>query len=200
MPNATFVNCLRVATAADLALRSEISRKWHQLEENGVCPTCREIQTGEATANEQGELILDDEHSFSVLERFPRALGHTIVISKGHFAAIAELPEALGCHVMKVMLRLTRALKQATGCDKVYQVTMCSGALSHLHFQLLPRLPGERIGGGVFSAPRMALADARPLTAAIKQALARQFAANKRDPSDTSLFQRPHNHRFSRGS
>ena len=176
MPNTTLANCLRVATGTDLAFRSEINRKWGQLEANGVCPTCNEIQTGEATANEQGELILDDEHSFAVLERFPRALGHTIVISRGHFADIAELPEALGCHLMKVMLRLTRALKQATGCDKVYQVTMCSGALSHLHFQLLPRLPGERIGGGVFSEPRMALADARPLAAA-KQALARQSAA-----------------------
>ena len=54
---------------------------------------------------------------------------------------------------------------------------MCSGALSHLHFQLLPRLPGERIGGGVFSEPRMALADARPLAAALEQALERQSAA-----------------------
>ena len=76
--------------------------------------------------------------------------------------------------LMRVMLLLTRALKKATGCEKVYQVTMCSGALSHLHFQLLPRQPGERIGGGVFSAPRMALGDARPLAAAVIRALEQQ--------------------------
>lgn len=177
MPDTTFADCLRVATATDLASRSEISRKWDRLAANGVCPTCREIQTGEATTNAHGELLMDDEQSFAVLERFPRALGHTIVISRSHIADIAELPDGLGCHLMNVMLRLTRALKQATGCDKVYQVTMCSGAMSHLHFQLLPRLPGERIGGRVFSAPRMALADARPLAAAVEKALESHSAA-----------------------
>ena len=72
---------------------------------------------------------------------------------------------------MTIMLRLTRALKAVTGCDKVYQVTMCSGKVSHLHFQLIPRLPGEQIGGGVFSSTRKYLASPEPLAAAIRAAL-----------------------------
>ena len=109
----------------------------------GVCPTRREIQTGETTANEQGELLFDDEHSFALLGRFARTLGRTIIVARNHLADIAELPEALGCQLMTALLRLTRALTEATGCDKVYQVIMCSGALLHPHFQLLPRLPGR---------------------------------------------------------
>ena len=147
-------------------------------EGKGVCPTCWEIETDEATTAEHSPLLFEDEHSYAVLERFPRGLGHTIVVSKRHIADMADLPEALGCHLMRVMLRLTRVLKDATGCDKVYQVTMCSGALSHLHFQLIPRQPGERIGGGVFSAPRMALGDAQPLAAAVRQALERHYGSN----------------------
>ena len=49
---------------------------------------------------------------------------------------------------------------------------MCSGKVSHLHFQLLPRLPGEQIGGGVFSSTRQYLASAEPLAGAIRTALA----------------------------
>ena len=111
---------MRVASATDVTVRADISRAWAELEAKGVCPTCREIETGEATATEQDSLIFEDEHSFAVLERFPRGLGHTIVIAKRHIADIAELPDALGGHLMRVMLRLTRALKVATGCDKVY--------------------------------------------------------------------------------
>ena len=113
MPNSKLAGCVRIATDADHTVRADISRAWAELEAKGVCPTCREIETGEATATDQR-------------------------------------------------------------CEKVYQVTMCSGALSHLHFQLRPRQPGERIGGGVFSAPRMALGDARPLAAAVIRALEQQ--------------------------
>ena len=94
MQNTKLARCVRVATATDRTVRANISRAWAQLEVEGVCPTCREIETGEATATEQGSLILEDEHSFAVLERFPRGLGHTIVIAKRHIADIAELP---GC-------------------------------------------------------------------------------------------------------
>ena len=182
MPNSKLAGCVRTATDADHTVRAAVNRAWAETEAKGVCPTCRAIETGEATATEQSLLLFEDEHSFAVLERFPRGLGHTIVIAKRHIADIAELPDALGCHLMRAMLRLTRALKEATGCEKVYQVTMCSGALSHLHFQLLPRQPGERIGGTVFSTPRMVLGDARPLAAAVKQALECQSGSQGAGP------------------
>ena len=99
--NTNLANCVRVATDTDRRLRADLSRAWTQLEAKGVCPTCREIETGEATATEQGPLIFEDEHSCAVLERFPRGLGHTIVIAKRHIADIAELPDALGCHLIE---------------------------------------------------------------------------------------------------
>ena len=59
---------------------------------------------------------------------------------------------------------------------------MCSGPLSHLHFQLIPRLPGEQIGGGVFSTERMVLESPGPLAGAIKAALRNPHGAH-REPS-----------------
>ena len=172
MPNPDLADCIRPATAEDRSARDAWNQEWAQLREAGVCPTCRGIAAGESTSDDDGSLIFQDDRSFALLERYPRGLGHTIVIAKQHVADITELPEDLGCHLMKVMVRLARALREVTGCDKVYQVTMCSGPLSHLHFQLIPRLPGERIGGSVFSTTRLVLESPRPLAEAVKAQLA----------------------------
>ena len=165
-------SCVRPATERELHERAERNREWNTLIEEGVCHTCRYIARGEATSNGNDELLLDDERCFAILERYPRGLGHTIVIAKPHVPDIAGLSDGFGRELMTTMLRLTRALKAVTRCDKVYQVTMCSGKVSHLHFQLIPRLPGERIGGGVFSSTRQFLASAEPLADAIRTALA----------------------------
>ena len=165
-------SCVRPATERELHERAERNREWNTLIEEGVCHTCQYIARGEATSNGNDELLLDDERCFAILERYPRGLGHTIVIAKPHVPDIAGLSDGFGSELMTTMLRLTRALKAVTRCEKVYQVTMCSGKVSHLHFQLLPRLPGEQIGGGVFSSTRQYLASAEPLAGAIRTALA----------------------------
>jgi diadenosine tetraphosphate (Ap4A) HIT family hydrolase len=165
-------SCVRPATERELHERAERNREWNTLIEEGVCHTCRYIARGEATSNSDGALLFENEQCFAILEQYPRGLGHTIVIAKPHVPDIAGLSDGFGSELMTIMLRLTRALKAVTGCDKVYQVTMCSGKVSHLHFQLLPRLAGERIGGGVFSSTRQFLASAEPMAGAIRTALA----------------------------
>lgn len=165
--------CVRSATEHEVRERAERNRGWKRLIEQGVCHTCHWIAGGEATSNSDGALLFDGKRCFAFLEQYPRGLGHTIVIAKPHVPDIAGLSDEFGSELMTVMLRLTRALKTVTGCDKVYQVTMCSGPLSHLHFQLIPRLPGEQVGGGVFSSKRRFLASAEPLAGAVRAELAR---------------------------
>ncbi|MDE2999800.1 MAG: HIT family protein [Gemmatimonadota bacterium] len=165
--------CVRPATEQDVRERAERGHGWKRLVEQGMCHTCSWIASGEATSNADGALLFEDERCFAFLEQYPRGLGHTILIAKPHVPDIAGLSDEFGSELMTVMLRLTRALKTVTACDKVYQVTMCSGPLSHLHFQLIPRLPGEQVGGGVFSSTRKYLASAEPLASAIRGELAR---------------------------
>ena len=165
--------CIRPATEQEVRQRARRGRQWNRLIEQGVCHTCHRIAGGEATSNPDGALLFDNERCFAVLEQYPRGLGHTILIAKPHVPDIAGLSDEFGSELMAVMLKLTRALKTVTACDKVYQVTMCSGPLSHLHFQLIPRLPGDQIGGGVFSSTRKYLASAEPLAGAIREELVR---------------------------
>jgi histidine triad (HIT) family protein len=58
---------------------------------------------------------------------------------------------------MRVTHVLVNALKTVVAAEKVYMVTMCSGTLSHLHFQLIPRRTGDIIGGRVFASERAVL-------------------------------------------
>lgn len=168
-----FQGCVRPASEHELRQRAERNRRWKRLIEQGVCHTCRWIAGGEATSNSDGAPLFENQRCLAILEQYPRGLGHTILIAKPHVPDIAGLSDEFGGELMTIMLRLTRALKTVTACDKVYQVTMCSGPLSHLHFQLIPRRPGEQIGGGVFSSTRKYLASAEPLAGAIRAELAR---------------------------
>ncbi len=177
-------DCIRPATEQEARERAERNRGWKRLIEQGVCHTCHWITDGEATSNPDGAQLFQHERCLAILEQYPRGLGHTILIAKPHVPDIAGLSDEFGSELMTVMLRLTRALKTVTGCEKVYQVTMCSGPLSHLHFQLIPRLPGEQVGGGVFSSTRQYLASAEPLAGAIRAELAR---APNRDDSITTV-------------
>src|SRR3712207_5022369 len=146
-------------TEQDKARRDAIGQRCDKLISQGVCPTCRNFKTGNVFPGQDTLIYFQDDNLVCLLEMFPRASGHTIILSKEHYADIADMPVELGCHIMRVTNALVNALKHVLGAEKVYLVTMCSGELNHLHFQLLPRLQGEQIGGRVFAAERGVLTD-----------------------------------------
>ena len=79
-------------------------------------------------------------------EKYPRATGHTIIVSKEHYEDISEMPLELGTHILKISDAIIKLHKEIIGAEKVYMCTICDGKRNHLHFQLLPRLKGETIG------------------------------------------------------
>ena len=146
-------------TERDKAEQSAIDRRCAELIQQGICPSCRDLETGDVFRDKHDRVYYQDDQLICMLETYPRGTGHTIILSKAHYADISEMPIALGCHLMHVTHALVNTLKQVFGAEKVYMHTMCSGQLSHLHFQLIPRLPGEQIGGRVFAAERGVLID-----------------------------------------
>jgi len=79
-------------------------------------------------------------------EKFPRATGQTIIVSKEHYEDISEMPLDLGVHILKISNAIIKLHKEILGAEKVYMCTICDGKRNHLHFQLFPRLKGEKIG------------------------------------------------------
>jgi diadenosine tetraphosphate (Ap4A) HIT family hydrolase len=111
----------------------------------GICFSCQNFITGDIFPDE-GLIFYEDEKVRCQFEKYPRATGHTIIVSRNHYEDISEMPLDLGTHILKVSEAIIKLHKEIIGAEKVYMCTICDGKRNHLHFQLLPRLKGETIG------------------------------------------------------
>ena len=110
------------------------------------CLVCREI-TGHI--NVPGGLVLENE----VLAAFHHPpltsvtgttrpyLGHLLIVTKRHVAALGSLTGDESAAVGRAASRLSLALTNAAGADWVYAAVIGT-AVPHFHLHLLPRYPG----------------------------------------------------------
>lgn len=152
--------------------RERLGQRLEQLRRQGICYQCHNAATGGAVFGEE-HVLYEDALFRVVLEPFPQARGHTIVVYKPHREDLSALSEEEAGRVFALCVRMVRALKAGLGAEKVYLNTMCDGGVNHLHLQLLPRYAGERTGSTVFVAPREPLVDGPVLAAQIRRALDR---------------------------
>ncbi len=110
-----------------------------EYQEKGICFSCQNFISGDIFPDD-GLVIYEDELVRCQFEKYPRATGQTIIVSKHHYEDISEMPIDLGTHI------IIKLHKEILGAEKVYMCTICDGKRNHLHFQLLPRLKGETIG------------------------------------------------------
>jgi len=129
------------------AERQAIAQRAEELKDHDICPTCRHMQHGDVYLPAEDRAFYEDDIVRCMLEIWPRNPGHTIVFLKPHFENLSELPPALVAKVLPVIQEVTMSLKEVLGTEKVYLCTMCDGRRNHLHFQLIPRLPGDTISG-----------------------------------------------------
>jgi len=165
---------VRAMNDTDETRRQAVGQRCTALITQGECPTCRQFAHGDVFPDQA--TFYEDADVTCLLEAFPRGSGHTVILARTHYADIAAMPVTLGCHIMRVAHAVTNALKHLMGAEKVYMVTMCSGKLSHLHFQLIPRLPGEMIGGRVFASPRGVLVHDAAFIATLNAEVTRRLA------------------------
>lgn len=116
-----------------------------EYQDKGICFTCQNFITGDIFPDD-GLVIYEDELVRCQFEKYPRATGQTIIVSKNHYEDISEMPIDLGIHILKISDAIIKLHKEILGAEKVYMCTICDGKRNHLHFQLLPRLKGETIG------------------------------------------------------
>lgn len=116
-----------------------------ELQEKGICFGCYNFSTGDIFPDE-GLIFYEDDKVRCQFEKFPRATGQTIIVSKEHYEDISEMPLELGVHILKISDAIIKLHKEILDAEKVYMCTICDGKINHLHFQLFPRLKGEPIG------------------------------------------------------
>ena len=136
------LNIITPMTEQDRANRRAMDQRCTALIAQGICPSCHQFVTGDVFPGQAEQTYYQDALLSCHLETYSRGVGHTILVARHHYADIAEMPIDLGCHIVRITHAVVNALKRVIGANKVYMHTLCSGELSHLHFQFVPPSSG----------------------------------------------------------
>lgn len=106
------------------------------------CIFCR-IIGGE----EMVSLVYEDDRAIAFLDIQPVSQGHTLIVSREHYATIFDLPEDLLAHCTSVAKRLARGLQRAVGAEAVNLFSANGKAggqdVLHFHLHLIPIQEGQ---------------------------------------------------------
>lgn len=96
--------------------------------------------------------VYEDDLVFAFLDISPLAQGHTLLIPKEAVATLDLLSDESAAAIGRVLPRLCRAIKRATGCQD-FNILQNNGVLAHqaifhVHFHIIPK-PDEARGLGV---------------------------------------------------
>jgi len=102
-----------------------------------TCPFCN-IALGKAEAS----IVYEDEIVLAFMDLSPAVEGHTLVVPRGHWENIYEVPDAVLADVAVVVKRVCVAAKKAVGADGVKVIQLNGRAAGqvvfHLHFHIIP--------------------------------------------------------------
>jgi histidine triad (HIT) family protein len=94
-------------------------------------------------------IIYEDETVMAFLDIRPLNEGHTLVISKKHYADIFDIPEDQLSRVHKVAKQVSAAVKKATNADGISIIQQNGKAagqdIFHLHVHVVPRFEGQNL-------------------------------------------------------
>ena len=98
--------------------------------------------------------VFEDDAAVAFMDIGPLAEGHLLVIPKGHYATLAEMPADEAGAMLRHLPALCKAVQAATGCEG-YNVLQNNGRVAHqvvmhVHFHIIPR---DRGGSFAFDWP-----------------------------------------------
>lgn len=117
-------------------------------------------------------MVYEDEKTVAILDIFPIARGHILVIPKTHSRNLLDIHQedlsALAISVSKVC----KALKQVIECDGINVIAnneeVAMQRVMHTHFHVIPRFYGDNI---IFGADREPLKEEKTLVADLSKEL-----------------------------
>jgi histidine triad (HIT) family protein len=95
----------------------------------------------------QADRVYEDERTVAFLDRSPLAIGHCLLIPRGHIETLFDADEATLCALAAASKRLAAALRTAFSADGVFvaQNNVVSQSVPHLHVHLVPRTFGDKL-------------------------------------------------------
>jgi len=93
--------------------------------------------------------VYEDEKTLAFLDINPVSVGHTLVVAKGHYSNLEEIPFNELTALISSVQKVGRLLKDKLGIDG-YNVTenndpVAGQEISHIHFHVIPRFSGDSL-------------------------------------------------------
>lgn len=94
-----------------------------------------------------GHIVYDDAETVAFLDAKPINPGHTLVVPRGEYENIFEIPEDTFLAVMKTVHKLSPIIKEAVGADGI-NIGNNNGSAAgqevfHYHVHIMPRFQGD---------------------------------------------------------
>ena len=93
--------------------------------------------------------LYEDDHFYVMLDRFPKCLGHTLILPKSHAANIFELSEEDARNLIPLAQKVAAVLRQVLNFDGL-NLLQNNGAAAgqqvfHFHLHLVPRMEKDNM-------------------------------------------------------
>jgi histidine triad (HIT) family protein len=136
---------------------------------DATCLFCK-IAGGEVSAR----LVFEDEISLAFLDHRPVFPGHCLLIPKGHYETLADLPEELIAPFFKNAQLLARAVEAAMDAHGTFVAmnNRVSQSVPHLHIHIVPRRRKDGLKGFFWPrSPYKSEEEANAVQSAIRSAV-----------------------------
>jgi histidine triad (HIT) family protein len=108
------------------------------------CRFCRIIAGDEAA-----HVVFEDERTLAFLDNRPLFPGHSLLVPRGHYETLADLPDDLVGALFANARRLSVAVPKAMGKPGSFVAlnNVVSQSVPHLHVHVVPRKPKDGLRG-----------------------------------------------------
>ena len=96
------------------------------------------------------KIIAENENAIAFLDAFPLTVGHTLVITKKHYAKLQEVELDQMAYLFKLIHKILPPIEKGTGVQStliaIHNGKDAGQVIPHLHVHIVPRKAGD--GGG----------------------------------------------------
>ena len=104
-----------------------------------------------ATGKGETSYVYTDEKCAAFMDIQPINTGHVLVVPRGHYKGLEDVEPDVAAHLMKVAVKLSRAIYASEVPSDGINLLLASGEaagqeVQHFHLHIIPRNPGDGFG------------------------------------------------------
>ena len=94
--------------------------------------------------------IFENNQILAFLDVGPLSAGHTLVIPKGHWVTLDQVPDEVSAAIGRILPRLSRSVTKAVGASS-WNLLQNNGRpahqfVDHVHFHIIPKIDSAGLG------------------------------------------------------